>query len=144
MPGASERDPRIARDLPAADDDQRVVGNPGEFIADTLTPVVVLGVAPLTAPGAQAPEDCDLSGARCRWVSGRFGWGLLATCGALSILTSVGIVIILIQEAIIFFGKVAVNEFLFGTHWSALFENPQFGVRPLVGGTLVITLIAML
>jgi phosphate transport system permease protein len=49
----------------------------------------------------------------------------------------------LIQEAIIFFGKVPINQFLFGTHWSALFKNPQFGVLPLIGGTLMITLIAM-
>ena len=144
MPGASERDPRTARDLPAADDDQPAVVNPGEFIADTLMPAVGQGVAPLTVLGGRAPEVFDLSGAKSRGISEKIVGIVLATCGAFSILTTVGIVIILIQEAIIFFGKVPVNEFLFGTHWSALFKNPQFGVLPLVGGTLMITLIAML
>ncbi len=144
MPGASERDPRTARDLTAADDDRPVGDNPGEFIADTLAPAVGQGVAPLTVLGGRAPEVFDLSGARSRGISEKIVGIVLATCGALSILTTVGIVIILIQEAIIFFGKVPVNEFLFGTHWSALFKNPQFGVLPLVGGTLMITLIAML
>jgi phosphate transport system permease protein len=144
MPGASERDPRTARDLPAADDDGPVVVNPGEFIADTLAPAVGQGVAPLTVLGGRAPEIFDLSGAKSRGISEKIVGIVLATCGALSILTTVGIVLILIQEAIIFFGKVPVNEFLFGTHWSALFKNPQFGVLPLVGGTLMITLISML
>lgn len=142
MPGASERDPRTARDLPADDDDRPVV-NPGEYIADTLVPAVGQGVAPLTALGGGAPAVFDLSGAKSRGFSEKIVGIVLATCGAFSILTTVGIVIILIQEAIIFFGKVPVTEFLFGTHWSALFKNPQFGVLPLVGGTLMITLIAM-
>jgi phosphate transport system permease protein len=144
MPGASERDPRTARDLPTADDDPPAVVNPGEYIADTLTPAVGQGVAPLSVLGGRAPEIFDLSGAKSRGISEKIVGIVLATCGALSILTTVGIVLILIQQAIIFFGQVPVNEFLFGTHWSALFKNPQFGVLPLVGGTLMITLISML
>jgi phosphate transport system permease protein len=144
MPGASERDPRTGRGLPAADDDRSLVVNPGELIADTLAPAIGQGVAPLTALGGGAPEVFDLSGARSRGISEKIVGIVLATCGALSILTTVGIVIILIQEAMIFFGQVRLQDFLLGTHWSALFKNPQFGVLPLVGGTLMITLISML
>src|SRR4051794_30208687 len=131
MGGASERDPRTARDLPADDDDRPTV-NPGDVIVDTLVPAVGQGVAPLPVLGGSAPQVFDLSGAKSRGASEKIVGFLLATCGALSILTTVGIVIILIQEAIIFFGKVPVREFIFGTHWSALFKNPQFGVLPLV------------
>src|SRR5438128_1178573 len=138
MAGASERDPRTAPHLPAAGDDRPAIVNPGEFIADTLQPAVGQGVAPLAALGGGAPEVFDLSGAKSRGLSEKFVGLLLAICGAFSILTTVGIVAILIQEAIIFFGKVPIREFLFGTHWSALFKNPQFGVLPLVGGTLMI------
>src|SRR4051794_18246702 len=144
MPGASEREPRTARDLPAADDDRSLVVNPGELIADTLVPAIGQGVTPPTALGGGVPEVIDLSGARSRGISEKIVGIVLATCGALSILTTVGIVIILIQEAMIFFGQVRLQDFLLGTHWSALFKNPQFGVLPLVGGTLMITLISML
>jgi phosphate transport system permease protein len=144
MPGASERDPRTAPDLPAADDDRPLPTNQGEVSADTLVPAVGRGVAPLTVLGGDATEVFDLSGAKSRSISERFVGVILAVCGAFSILTTVGIVAILIQEAIVFFGQVPVRDFLFGTHWSALFKNPQFGVLPLVGGTLMITLISLL
>ena len=37
-----------------------------------------------------------------------------------------------------------LGEFFTGTEWSPLFSNPQFGVLPLVAGTLVMTLCASL
>jgi phosphate transport system permease protein len=86
----------------------------------------------------------DLSGKRSRSASvSVFGFILLA-CGAISLLTTVGIIAVLIQEAAIFFNSVRVTDFLFGTTWTALFKTPQYGVLPLVGGTLMIALIAML
>lgn len=42
-----------------------------------------------------------------------------------------------------FFGEISLGEFLFTTTWTPLFANPQYGVLPLVMGTLVITLIAI-
>src|SRR3712207_4423693 len=68
---------------------------------------------------------------------------VLFVCGALSIATTVGIVLVLIEQAFEFFLEVPVWEFLTGTHWTALFNNPSFGVLPLVAGTLMISSIAM-
>jgi phosphate transport system permease protein len=86
----------------------------------------------------------DLSGNRSRSMSETVIGFVLAACGAISLLTTIGIILVLIQEAVHFFSAVRVTDFLFGTTWTALFKTPQYGVLPLVGGTLVITLIAML
>lgn len=69
--------------------------------------------------------------------------GVLLFCAGVSILTTVGIVGVLIFETIEFLGKVSIVEFLTGTNWTPLFEPPQFGVLPLVTATLVTSLIAM-
>jgi len=86
----------------------------------------------------------DLSGKRSRSASESFVGIILAICGAISLLTTVGIIAVLIQEALIFFGSVKVTDFLFGTTWTALFKTPLYGVLPLVGGTMMIAFIAML
>ncbi|MFT4040615.1 MAG: phosphate ABC transporter permease subunit PstC [Thermomicrobiales bacterium] len=86
----------------------------------------------------------DLSGKRSRSMSETVVGVLLAACGAISLLTTVGIIAVLIQEAAIFFSTVRITDFLFGTTWTALFKTPQYGVLPLVGGTMMIALISML
>jgi phosphate transport system permease protein len=114
-----------------------------ERIVETLNPVAEWGVAPLPVPGAGAAQAIDLSGARSRKVSEQLIGGLLWVCGALSIATTVGIVLVLLQQAVEFFSQIPISDFLFGRTWTALFNNPQYGVLPLVAGTLMITLIAM-
>ncbi len=71
--------------------------------------------------------------------------GVLAVCGALSILTTVGIVLVLFLDAGTFFRQVSVVEFLTGTQWRPFggLERGQFGVLPLINGTLLVTAIAM-
>jgi phosphate transport system permease protein len=70
--------------------------------------------------------------------------GLLMLAALVSVLTTTGIVLSLIEETIVFLGDVGIGDFLFGTEWSPLFEPPSFGVLPLVSGTLLISLVAML
>jgi phosphate transport system permease protein len=67
----------------------------------------------------------------------------LMICGIFSILTTVGIVFILAEEAFKFFADISVIDFLTGTTWTALFQDPQFGVLPLVTATLLISVLAM-
>jgi phosphate transport system permease protein len=86
----------------------------------------------------------DLSGKRSRSTSESLIGLLLAACGAISLLTTIGIILVLVQEAVRFFSSVKISDFLFGTTWTALFKTPLYGVLPLVGGTLLISLIAML
>ena len=90
----------------------------------------------------------DLSGSRSRGLSERvIGW-VLFICATISILTTVGIAAVLLIEAIQFFRVVSLWEFLTGTVWTALFHRDnrpgQFGIWPLVTGTLTVTIIAML
>jgi len=68
---------------------------------------------------------------------------LLFSAAMVSVLTTVGIVASLLGETIRFFGDVSLKEFLTGTEWAPLFSDPKFGVLPLVGGTMLITGIAL-
>ncbi len=74
--------------------------------------------------------------------------GVLWVCAAISILTTVGIVVILATEAATFFGNegVGVASFLTGTEWRPFggVEQGRFGVLPLVAGTLLVTVIALI
>jgi phosphate transport system permease protein len=64
-------------------------------------------------------------------------------CAAASILITLGIIAVLVFETAAFLREVPVTEFLFGTVWTPLFSNASFGVLPLVGGTLLVSGIAM-
>jgi len=78
--------------------------------------------------------------------------GLMIFCSAIAILTTIGIVLSLLFEALRFFNQVSPAEFLFGLHWSpqtALRDDQvgatgAFGAVPIFAGTLLITIIAML
>ena len=68
----------------------------------------------------------------------------LGLCAALTVLTTLIIVGILLYESIGFFSQVSVIDFLTGTDWDFAGSDPSFGVLPLVSGTLLITVIAAL
>lgn len=70
--------------------------------------------------------------------------GFLFFCAGVSILTTVGIIGVLVFETLEFLQSVSFTEFLFGTVWTPLFHPPQFGVLPLVTATLITSFIAML
>ena len=70
-------------------------------------------------------------------------WGLFL-CALLSIGTTIGIIVVLTIETVAFLREVPIAEFLFGTEWTPLFAVPRFGVLPLVAGTTLVSLIAML
>jgi phosphate transport system permease protein len=86
----------------------------------------------------------DYGRLRRQHVVERAAGGVLFVCAAVSILTTIGIILVLAVEAFEFFREVSVFSFLFGRQWTALFpHDQQFGVLPLVSGTLMVTLIAM-
>lgn len=60
----------------------------------------------------------------------------LAACAGVSVLTTVGVVFVLLIESIPFFGEVSVLEFLTGTKWTPLLRPQHFGILPLLCGTL--------
>jgi len=66
--------------------------------------------------------------------------GFLWCCAAISILTTVGIVAVLLFESAKFFEKVSVVEFMTGTQWTPLLAPQHFGIWPLLCGTGIVAL----
>ena len=77
---------------------------------------------------------------------------ILLICSGVAIVTTVGIVMSVLFEAIRFFESVSVFDFMFGTEWSpqtAIREDQvgssgSFGAVPLFVGTMLISVIAMI
>jgi phosphate transport system permease protein len=62
----------------------------------------------------------------------------LFICASISILTTLGIIFILLEESVQFFQHVSLFEFFGSTEWAPLFEPRSFGVLPLISGTMLI------
>lgn len=71
-------------------------------------------------------------------------YGFLFVCAALSIVTTFGIILVLLEETRRFFQVVPVSDFLTGTEWTPLFVEKSFGVLPLLNATLLMAFGAML
>ncbi|MGX4670968.1 phosphate ABC transporter permease subunit PstC [Cerasibacillus sp. JNUCC 74] len=69
---------------------------------------------------------------------------LLFLIAAVSILTTIGIVYTLLTDTVEFFKRVPILEFFTGTVLKPLSQNPEFGVLPLINGTIISSVIAML
>jgi phosphate transport system permease protein len=71
--------------------------------------------------------------------------GLLIAASSVAILTTVGIVFSMLTETFHFFQAYPIADFFFGLTWDPNFKgDSDFGIIPLVWGTLYITIIAML
>lgn len=68
----------------------------------------------------------------------------LFACGVISIFTTIGIVLVLLGTALQFFAlpEVTLTEFFTGTVWQPAIG--KFGIMPLVLGTLMVSVIAMI
>jgi phosphate transport system permease protein len=89
------------------------------------------------------PAPAALPRKRIRWGE-QFVHVVLFLAAAVSVLTTIGIVVSLILPAIDFFQEVSLIDFLTGTTWAPLFLDAQFGVTPLVVGTFVISFLSAL
>jgi phosphate transport system permease protein len=69
---------------------------------------------------------------------------ILFGAAAISVLTTFGIVVSLLLPAIDFFREISIVDFLTGTTWTPLFLDGEFGVLPLVSGTIMTSLLAAL
>jgi phosphate transport system permease protein len=67
----------------------------------------------------------------------------LLLCALISVGTTLAIIVVLAVETVAFLREVPLTAFLFGTEWTPLFAVPRFGVLPLVAGTALVSLIAM-
>ena len=100
-----------------------------------------------TSAGAMGDPRPDLYRTRTRRSVGEAAIKVALLAAALiSILTTTGIVVSLIEETVQFFGDVGVGEYLFGTEWAPLAggESQSFGVLPLIFDTLYLTCIGLL
>lgn len=68
---------------------------------------------------------------------------ILAACALLTILTTAGIILILLVEAVSFFRDVSIVEFLTSTRWTPLFTQKNYGILPLLAGTFLTSAIAI-
>jgi phosphate transport system permease protein len=69
---------------------------------------------------------------------------ILAFSGLVTILTTAGIIWVLVSESWGFFASVPLKDFLFDTEWTPLFSQKRYGILPLLSGTFLTTAIAIL
>ncbi|MBI4523493.1 MAG: phosphate ABC transporter permease subunit PstC [Deltaproteobacteria bacterium] len=69
---------------------------------------------------------------------------LLFLAALSSVAITLGIVGILVFESLQFFEHVSIIDFLTDTQWTVLFDNPRYGIMPLVAGTAVTSAVALL
>ena len=109
---------------------------PAEAEGDNASAVAILQG---TVPGDPGGERFATSkGVASRRRREKVIGGLLVGASAVSIFTTIGIVLVLVTEAASFFREVSPIEFLFGTTWTPLFTPSNFGVLPLLAGSVLI------
>jgi phosphate transport system permease protein len=93
------------------------------------------------AEGTRSGTEAWKRNSRTREARERIVIVFLTACAYLSIFTTFGIVVVLFEETLRFFLEVSPVEFLTSTRWAP--PQGDFGVLPLVYGTLVATIIAI-
>ena len=69
--------------------------------------------------------------------------GVLMACAGFSVFVTLAIVAVLLLESARFFSVVSIFEFVTGTTWTPTFADPQYGILPLVAGTLLSSVVAL-
>ncbi len=91
-----------------------------------------------------AAVSARLSHKLTRHFSERLIEALLFAAAAVSVLTTIGILYVLVSESVHFFTHVRLIDFLTDTQWTPLFDDAHFGIMVLISGTLVSSLVALL
>ncbi len=95
----------------------------------------------IRAEGTRSGTEDWKRNSRTREARERIIIVFLTACAYLSIFTTFGIVVVLFEETLRFFLEVSPVEFLTSTRWAP--PQGDFGVLPLVYGTLMATIIAI-
>ena len=88
--------------------------------------------------------DTRLSYKATRHIKERIIEFLLFLAALVSVLTTLGIVYVLVKESVVFFTKVSIWVFLTDTQWTPLFDDAHFGIMVLLSGTLTSSAVALL
>lgn len=91
---------------------------------------------------SELPTKIELEAPRA--LSERIIARVLFVCALVSVLTTAGIVAVLLGETVAFFAEVSPLQFLADTQWTPLFDDKHFGIWPLWAGTMLTTSIAVL
>jgi len=78
-----------------------------------------------------------------RHVRERLIEGLLFLAASVSVVVTVGIVLILLTESYQFFKQVSLVDFLTDNQWTPLFDDAHYGIMVLLSGTLVSSFVAL-
>lgn len=97
-----------------------------------------------TQPTPSQPMDMRLSYKATRHIKERIIESLLFLAALVSVLTTLGIVYVLVKESAVFFTKVSMWDFLTDTQWTPLFDDAHFGIMVLLSGTLTSSAVALL
>jgi phosphate transport system permease protein len=94
---------------------------------------------------AERTSDASLRLSPATRARERLVRGLLLFCAGLSVLTTFGVIAVLIGETAAFFADPAVTfrEFFTSKRWTPLFADQSFGILPLLSGTFLVTAIAL-
>ena len=98
--------------------------------------------SPSLTTSVPSPTAVGLGTSRSR-IGERVIVGVLGACAALSVVVTIGIVIALLVPTIDFLGDYRLVDFVTGPTWAPLVASPEFGVIPLVVGTLLATAVAL-
>src|SRR5687767_3895530 len=112
-------------------------------MTESLGMPVVSQTAERTADGVDYVSD-RLARRRRRHLKERFIEVALFLAASVSVVTTAGIVLILVSESFTFFQQVSLWDFLTDTQWTPLFADAHYGILPLLSGTLVSSGVALL
>lgn len=68
---------------------------------------------------------------------------VLFLAASVSVLTTIGILFLLVEESFLFFQKVSLWEFITAPEWTPLFAEPRYGIMSLLSGTITTSAIAL-
>ncbi len=91
-------------------------------------------------PGATSAR---LARRRSRIMRERVIEAMLLLAALVSVVTTVGIVYVLVKESATFFQHVSIVDFLTDTQWTPLFDDAHFGIMVLLSGTLTSSMVAL-
>jgi len=94
-------------------------------------------------PLADHTVSARLAKKRTRHVRERLIEGLLFLSASLSVVVTVGIVLILLTESYQFFQHISLFDFLTDRQWTPLFDDAHYGIMVLLSGTVMSSLVAL-
>ena len=94
-------------------------------------------------PLAEHTVSARLARKTTRHVRERLIEGLLFLAASVSVVVTVGIVLILLNESFQFFRQVSIVDFLTDRQWTPLFDDAHYGIMVLLSGTLMSSLVAL-